>query len=382
MIKRRHTVLLAALVFTIILHITTGAMATEQEHDHNWVLQGGGSRGHSYMCDGCGQSKLEDHTLDSSEICTICGYYQHTHNWQYPWADDQFHNMVCSGCGEEKTITHSKDNAGVCTVCGYRPHEHVWQYNGKCYDEKHGLQCTKCASTSMEEHSYGSDGKCTVCGSEPPHKHQYVWDGNKSNYVSFHFMICSCGDTTTENHRLFKWDGKAGAPYGHNAACGVCGFSLLVFDHEYDDAYYNGERCTVCGYPGQPTTGPGNNSGGAIPEGTRPPETEPEDTTTTESEPAGTEPKDTASAETEPTETEPEDTTTVETTSAEIQAEETESTEGASTETKPTSVETTPQNAAKENSQNRGSVWVLVVGSLVIIGCLGAVVFFAKKKSK
>lgn len=378
--KRNHAALMAVLVSAILLSIATGVLATE-EHTHNWVFQSSGGYGHFFSCDGCGQSKFEDHTFDSSETCTFCNFYQHTHKWQRVWSDDQFHNIVCSGCGEEQTVTHSKDSAGICTVCGHTPHEHIWQYNGENYSYNHGLSCTQCAARSAEDHTYGDDGTCTVCGNAPPHEHQYKWDGNKSSYVGFHFTICSCGSSSTEPHQLFAWDGKMGYPYGHIALCGICKFAL-VFEHVYDSAYFNGERCTVCGYPGQPTAGPGNNSGGAIPEGTRPPETEPEDTSPVETKPAETEPKDTAPVETEPTETEPEDTTTVETTSAETQAEETKSTEGASTETKPTSAETTPQNAAKENSQSRGSVWVLVVGSLVIIGCLGAVVFFAKKKSK
>ena len=61
----------AMLAVAIILSMATGVLATEQEHVHNWVLQSGGSRGHTMKCDGCGQSKLEDHTVDSAEICTV-----------------------------------------------------------------------------------------------------------------------------------------------------------------------------------------------------------------------------------------------------------------------------------------------------------------------
>ena len=115
----------AMLAVAIILSMATGAFATEQGHVHNWVLQDGGPRGHSLKCDGCSQSKLEAHTVDSSEICTVCGYYYHTHSWQRAWSDDYFHCMVCSGCGDEKTTTHSNNNAGICTVCGHTPHERV-----------------------------------------------------------------------------------------------------------------------------------------------------------------------------------------------------------------------------------------------------------------
>ena len=78
--KRNRMLLMVVLVFAVVLNMATGVLATEQEHDHNWVLQGGGSRGHTFICDGCGQSKLEDHTVDSSEICTVCGVYYHTAN--------------------------------------------------------------------------------------------------------------------------------------------------------------------------------------------------------------------------------------------------------------------------------------------------------------
>lgn len=334
--KQSRMVLMAVLAFAIILSMTTGVLATEQEH---------------------------------------------THNWQRVWSDDQFHNMVCSGCGEEKTVTHTKDSEGICTVCGHTPHEHIWQYtDGENYSYNHGLHCTQCAARSFEDHTYGDDGKCTVCGNAPPHEHQWEWDGKKSTYLNFHFMVCSCGGTATEDHR-WELDGKTQTMNSHKMVCGVCGYEMR-FGHSYHASVYNGERCAVCGYPGEGDTEPGNNSNQTRPEGTRPPETEPEDTIPVETKPAETEPEDTAPVETEPIETEPEDTTPVETTSAETQAEETESAEGASTQTKPTSAETTPQNAAKENSQSRGSVWVLAVGSLVIVGCLGAVVFFAKKKAK
>ena len=80
--KNFQILLTAVWVFTIILSMATGTFAAEQEHIHNWVVQGGGSRGHTMKCTGCGESKLEDHTVDSSEICTVCGVYYHTHSWQ------------------------------------------------------------------------------------------------------------------------------------------------------------------------------------------------------------------------------------------------------------------------------------------------------------
>ena len=339
------------LAFVIILSMATGVLATEQEHVHNWVLQGGGPRGHSFRCDGCGQYKSEDHTVDSSGNCTVCSY--HIHIWQHAWSDDQFHCMVCSGCQEKKTVTHSKDSAGVCTICGHTPHEHIWQYNGVKYDHEHELHCTQCAATSIQDHIYGSDGKCTVCGSSPPHVHQWKWDGNKSNYLLDHFTICSCGEKSKEQHQFSGWDGTPGNYFGHSNACAVCGFALSD-KHTYDSAYYNGERCTVCGFPDQ---------------GAAKPNTKPNETTPVETKPAETQPKETTPAETKP---------------AEIQPKETEPSETKPEETKPAEIEpeeTMPQKAAKEGLQSSSSVWIWVATILVVVGGLGTVVFFLKKKS-
>ena len=362
--KRNRMLLMVVLVFAVVLNMATGVLATEQEHDHNWVLQGGGPRGHSFRCDGCGQYKSEDHTVDSSGNCTVCSY--HIHIWQRAWSDNQFHCMVCSGCQEKKTVTHSKDSAGVCTICGHIPHEHIWQYTqGENYAYNHGLHCTQCAATSSEDHIYGNDGNCIVCGNAPPHEHQWEWDGNKSNYLGIHFMVCSCGERTSEPHQLFAWNGQIGNDRGHSALCGVCGFAL-VFEHVYDSAYFNGQRCTVCGYPGQGTTVPG---------------TKPSETTPVETRPAESKPNETAPVETRPAESKPKETTPVETETAETQAKEMECTESESTQSEPPSSETTNQNSEEKDSRHSSSIWVWVAVILAAVGGLGAVVLFLKKKS-
>lgn len=117
--NRIRILLSMVLALAIILSLATGALATEQEH---------------------------------------------VHNWQRTKADVMFHTMVCSDCGESKTITHTFDSAECCTVCGYQEHEHVWQYGGEFYDYSQKLTCTKCDSTSTAAHNYGSDGICHVCG--------------------------------------------------------------------------------------------------------------------------------------------------------------------------------------------------------------------------
>ena len=305
---QKHTkmTLTVVLAFAIIMSMATGVLATEQEH---------------------------------------------THDWQVAWSSDSFHCMVCSGCGEEKTTTHTKDSEGVCTVCGHTPHEHIWQYTpGENYDSNHGMHCTKCAATSTENHIYGNDGKCTVCGNTPPHVHQWEWDGNESNNLHYHITVCSCGATTSEDHRL-TWNGKIGDDRGHRMICSVCGFGSFVFDHTYNSAYFNGERCSVCSYSTQSATEP---------------ETKPNETI----------PKETKPAETTPVETMPIETMPIETTPVE-----TESAENEPTDVKPTPTETMPQNTAKDDSQHSGSVWVWVAASLVVAGGLGAVVFLSKKKS-
>ncbi len=332
--RKNFQILLAVVwVFAIILSMTAGVLATEQEH---------------------------------------------VHNWRCAWSDDYWHCMVCSGCQEEKTTAHSNNSTGVCTICGYTPHEHVWQYNdGQNYDYNHGLRCTQCAATITEDHNYGNDGKCTVCGNTPPHEHQWEWDGNKSNYIGIHFLVCSCGAKTSESHQLFAWDGKIGNNFGHSALCGVCGFAL-VFEHRYDSAYFNGERCTVCGYPGQGTTVPQTKPSETAPVETRPDETKPNETSPVETGPAETKPNETSPVETGPAETKPNETSPVETGPAENQPKETEL-----SETKPAEIEpeeTMSPKATKEGLQRSSSVWIWVA-TILVAGGLGTVVFFVKKKS-
>ena len=352
------------LAFAVVLCLATGVLATEQEHVHNWVLQDGGSRGHVLKCDGCGETKLENHIVDSAEICTVCGVYYHTHNWQYMWSDDSCHNMVCSGCQQEKTLLHTNDSEGVCTACGYTPHEHSWQYvQGENYAYNHGLHCTKCESTSIEDHIYGNDGKCTVCGNAPPHEHQWKWDGNPTNSVRHHFMVCSCGATTAEKHYLLEWDGKMGDRHGHRMVCNTCGYDAFIFEHIFNAEYFHGARCTVCGYQKQGTTVP---------------EADPDETVPVETKPVVTEPEETIPVETKPVVTEPEETIPVETQPEETRTKETEYTEGASTQPAP---ETIRQNAEEKDSRHSRSIWIWAAVILAAAGGLGAAVIFWKKKS-
>lgn len=380
--KKIRMLLSLMLASAIILSMATGVLATEQEHVHNWVLQVGGRQGHFLKCDGCDQTKLEDHTVDSSEICTVCGVYDHTHNYQCESADSQYHKIVCSGCGEEKTATHSFDDQ-TCTVCGYTKHEHIWQYNGDNYDHSHGLRCTECDATGMEDHIYGSDGNCTVCGQAPPHEHQWEWDGNKSNYLRIHFMVCSCGATTSDYHQL-AWDGTRTDSW-HTVVCDVCGYTAS-YNHGFSPAYFNGERCSVCGYQVQGATESETKPSETIPEETGPAETEPAETTPVETAPAETIPVETApaettSAETTPVETESAETLIKETESSGTKPDETESAESEPTDLKPTPSETMPENAANEDSQRGSTAGVWVAAVIVAAGGLGAAVFIWKKKS-
>ncbi len=364
--KYIQMLLTVVLAFAIILSMATGVLATEQEHIHEWVLKSGGRHGHNFECNGCGQLKLEDHTVDSAEICTVCGYYQHTHNWQCAWSSDYWHCMVCSGCGEEEESTHRNNNAGICTICGHTPHEHIWQYNGKSYAYNHDLRCTQCATTTTEDHIYGNDGKCTVCGNPPPHEHQWKWDGNKSNYYEDHVIVCSCGAKSTEQHHLVL-TGKQN-DISHEMLCEICGFTMR-FGH----SFRNEACCTVCGYPGQGTTES---------------EVKPSEATST---PVETRPAETAPKATAPVETQSAETLTEETEASETKPDETEAAESEPTETKPvesvpadmkpTSSETMSKNAEKEDLQRSSSVgkWVAII--LVVAGGLGTVMFFLKKKS-
>ena len=128
----------------------------------------------------------------------------------------------------------------------------------------------------------------------------------------------------------------------------------MLVDHKYDSTYFNGERCTVCGYPAQGAAEPENKPSETTPAETRPAETKPKETTPAETRPAEIQPKETEPSETKPEETKP----------AEIEPE-----------------ETMPQKAAKEGLQRSSSVWIWVATILVVVGGLGAVVLFLKKKS-
>ena len=150
-------------------------------------------------------------------ICTVCGYEYHAHDWKCEKSDSMFHRIVCSGCGKKKSSSHNFDSNGYCTECGYEPHDHIWQFNGEIYMDSHGLSCTKCDSWNSEDHIYGDDGKCTVCGSDPPHEHQWLWNGESTgNYT--HVLSCTCGEKKNEDH-LWKWDGVERGSYGHSAVC-------------------------------------------------------------------------------------------------------------------------------------------------------------------
>lgn len=302
--------LTVVLVFAIILSMATGVMATEQEH---------------------------------------------VHNWQCVWSNDQMHNVICSGCSEEKTTTHSKDSEGVCTVCGHAPHEHVWQYTqGENYDYNHGLHCTQCAATSQGDHIYGNDGKCTVCDNSRPHEHQWEWDGNESNYLHIHFLVCSCGAATSEDHHLVgndtsndKWP---------TVVCDVCGYTVS-YTHSCNPVFFDGERCSLCGY-------------------------QPQGTTESETKPSETKPEETEPVETIPVETETSETLTEETGSSETKPNDTEAAETEPTDTKPTPEETMPENGEGEGLQRSYSVWVWVAAALGVSGVLGVVVFFLIRKPK
>ena len=392
--KQVRILLCMVLAAVIVFSLLPGAAATEEEHEHDMVCQGSyNEQSHLFVCSICGTYQYADHTFDSAGICTVCGYQYvaHEHDWYCQGADEYWHTMVCSGCGETKTLSHEFDGE-ICSVCGFQFHEHIWQYSGESYAYNHGLRCTSCDATTIEDHTYGSDGTCTVCGNPPPHEHQWVWDGNKSNYVGIHFLVCSCGASTSEPHHDYTWDGKIGYDQGHNVLCGVCGFGL-VFNHVYDSAYYNGERCTVCGYPGQPATAPETKPSETPPAETRPAETKPAETGPAETEPAGTQPSQSEPGETQPPESEPDETQPPEsepdeTQPTESEPDETQPTESEPDETQPSEsepdetqpTETEPEDTAQADSQPGGTsgVWIAVI--ILSVGVLAAVLFLRKKK--
>lgn len=65
------------LAIALILSVTLGVTATEPEHEHEWAIQNRGSQGHGLICNICGEKQHEAHTVDSSEICIVCGYLSH-----------------------------------------------------------------------------------------------------------------------------------------------------------------------------------------------------------------------------------------------------------------------------------------------------------------
>lgn len=257
--KRIRILLSMMLVFSVILSLATGALATEQEH---------------------------------------------VHNWQRTKANTMFHTMVCSGCGESKTITHTFDGTECCSVCGYQVHECVWQYGGHFYDDEHEMCCTKCDATTIEDHNYGSDGKCTVCGQPPPHIHDWKWDGKHEN-GRYHTLICACGQTATEDHKIV-WDGKTYNDFGHKMSCSVCRHPDISWYYAHN--IYEDGICNVCGYGGKDTANPPANS-----TNTNTAETKAEESNTAVTKPPETGSTESSSVETKPTESIPVETQLAET---------------------------------------------------------------------
>ena len=388
--QNRYRKLLSALLATVlILSLASVAAATEQEeeHEHEWAIDTKGIGGHSWKCNVCGKLYSEAHTApDDAGNCTICGY--HLHNWQCEKADGSYHTMVCNGCGEKRTVTHSFDSNNCCTVCGYQKqeHEHVWVYGGEAWNYNHLLNCTSCYAIKYEDHIYGSDGTCTVCGNAPPHEHQWEWDGNKSNFLNYHFMICSCGATTSEQHQQFYWDGRVGSERGHRIICGVCGFDAMITSHQYESTYYNGQRCTVCGYktnkPAEtepkPTDPKPTDPKPTEPKPTEPKPTEPKPTEPkpTETEPVETEPSETESSATEPMESEP-----VETEPVETESEQTTPTETESEETTSSAPETLPNDPAENDVQKNGFARIWIASGIVAVFILCGIVIGIRMKA-
>ena len=335
---------------------------------------------------------------------------EHVHDWQCQRADAIFHKMVCSGCGEENSAPHTLDDAERCPTCGYEEHEHIWQEVVKIYDDGHEQGCAKCDAITYGDHVFGSDGKCTTCGAAPPHRHEWVSNGEEYG-VSYHVLECSCGETKTEKHS-YTWDRVTRTPRFHGIVCTVCGKTETTIFHGFNKFYFDGERCQFCGYETVPHTweyanyfdedshmmycpdydtfaselhnpdGNGNCtvcgyhvSDVAKPE-TKPTEPDsPEDTPESQpSEPESTESEhtDIDSAETKTDETEISETKPVES-----PPNGTDRTEGNTIE-----LETAPENMGEEVAQ-RGSVlgiWAMAIIAVTLIGICIVVFFLIKRR--
>ena len=242
--------------------------------------------------------KNENHTFNSDNKCTKCGYKKpHVHQAvmcgnpvvTYEQNNSSSHVKVekvdekCS-CGKVMdTITarsnesHSYDSDDKCTKCGYKkPHVHqavmcgmpiiTYEQNNSSshvkveeVDEK--CSCGKVMDTTTartnESHSYDSDDKCTKCGYIKTHVHQAVMCGMpvvtyEQNNSSSHVRVeevdekCSCGkvmDTTTartnESHSYDSDDKctKCGYIKTHVHQAVMCGMPVVTYEQNNSSSH-------------------------------------------------------------------------------------------------------------------------------------------------
>lgn len=408
--KRSHMLLIVILTVAAILSMATVTNATE--HEHEWELQGGAERGHGLKCNICGAYTSEAHTLDSNNICTVCSYEVHEHNYQCESREYMFHTMVCHGCGDKKTTTHSFYGTQTCSVCGYTEHTHIWEFNGETYQDKHGAQCTQCDTTSTQSCTFGSDGTCTVCGQSPAHWHEYekAKRHSDSRYAErYHLLVCECGETSQEEHRMLGWDGKIRTDIMHSVVCGICG-QQIVQGHMFSNAYVDGEVCVLCGYETVKHTWKYNDSydneshemictdcnktkfeahnpnskGNCSVCGYHVYDVKEPDPKPVETKPAATKPAESKPAEPKPTETTPDDP--IASIPAETQPEETVPAETPPVETTaiataPATSDMTGEPPEKDETQHDGSLWIWTGVAVIVLGGLGAAVIIWKKKA-
>ncbi len=237
--------------------------------DHEYVYTSVNSTKHSLKCRKCSNTYEENHSFNSNDKCTKCGYKRNcTHTWKnatctspktctkcgetsgtalghnYVYDDDGYgkdtHTLRCENCSATKSENHNLNSSGICKVCGYKTvcdHEYVYT---SVNSTKHSLKCRKCSNTYEENHSFNSNDKCTKCGYKRNCTH--TW---KNATCTSPKTCTKCGEISgTALGHEYKYSGGKKTTTTHTLSCTRCSST------KNEKHNLNGEVCVTCGYKG------------------------------------------------------------------------------------------------------------------------------------
>ena len=195
-------------------HSYTRVYTCENENMHSYVSK---CTKCGTITEGWGYSGWLDHTFNSANQCTACGYQKKCSHSStktiYAYENGNMHSYyaVCSSCGEKlegwgysgwSEHTFSGDR---CTLCGYTK---------TCL---HSNTSTKYSNLNSSQHKYWTH--CNSCGID----YNYVTASHSWNYGS--------------------WSAISSTEHERTRSC-VCGAS----ETETSSHNFNGNTCSGCGY--------------------------------------------------------------------------------------------------------------------------------------